>query len=96
MFLFHNCSVLLCYAWVVVGFKMALRVGSAMFYVTVSNSVYLEIFRYFTLSEEKLFRVSAVSDSLLKISPFSLIVILSLINGLPDSKGFTDFQNSLL
>ena len=76
--------------------KMTLRVGSAMFYVTGANSVYLKIFRYFTLSEEKLFRVSAVSDSLFKISPFSLIVILSLINGLPDSKGFTDFQNSLL
>ena len=58
--------------------KMALRVGSAMFYVTGSNSMYLEIFRYFTLSEEKLFRVSAVSGSLFKISPFSLIVTNSV------------------
>ena len=43
--------------------KTALRVGSAMFSVTGSNSLYLEIFRFFTIFEKKLFRLSAVSDS---------------------------------
>ena len=43
--------------------NIALRVGSAMFSVTGSNSLYLEIFRFFTIFEKKLFRLSAVSDS---------------------------------
>ena len=43
--------------------KIALRVGSAMFSVTGSTSLYLEIFRFFTIFEKKLFRLSAVSDS---------------------------------
>ena len=42
--------------------NIALRVGSAMFSVTGSNSLYLEIFRFFTIFEKKLFRLSAVSD----------------------------------
>ena len=37
-----------------------------------------------------------VPGSLFKISPFSLILILSLMRDLSESKGFTDFQNSLL
>ena len=72
--------------------KIELRVGSAMFSVTVSNSLYLEIFRFFTIFEKKLFRVSAVFT----ISLFSVILILSLMCDLSGSKGFTDFQNSLL
>ena len=76
--------------------KIALRVGSAMFSVTESNSLYLEIFRFFTIFEKKLFRLSAVSDSVFKTLPFSLILILSLMRDLSESKGFTDFQNSLL
>ena len=64
--------------------KIALRIGS----VTGSNSLYLEIFRFFTIFEKKLFRFSAVSDS--------VILILSLMRDLSESKGFTDFQNSLL
>ena len=59
--------------------KIALRVGSAMCSVTGSSSLYLEIFRSFTIFEKKLFRLSAVFDSFFKISPFSLILILSLI-----------------
>ena len=85
------------YAWVVFYLNIALRVGSAMFSVTGSNSLYLEKFRFFTIFEKKLFRLSAVSDSVLKILPFSLILILSLMRDLSESKkGFTDFQNSLL
>ena len=59
--------------------KIALRVGSAMSSVTGSNSLYLEIFRFFTIFEKKLFRLLAVSDPVFKILPFSLILILCLI-----------------
>ena len=76
--------------------NIVLRVGSAMFSVTGSNSLYLEIFRFFTIFEKKLFRLSTVSDSVYKILPFSLILILCLMRDLSESKGFTDFQNSLL
>ena len=38
-----------------------------MFSVTESNSLYLEIIRFFTIFEKKLLRVSAVSDSVFKI-----------------------------
>ena len=77
--------------------NIALRVGSAMFSVTGSNSLYLEIFRFFTIFEKKLFRLSPVSGSVFKILPFSLILIQSLMmRDLSESKGFTDFQNSLL
>ena len=58
--------------------KIALRVGSAMFSVTGSNSLYLEIFRFFTIFKKKLLRVSAVSDSVFKISPFSLMLMYLL------------------
>ena len=64
--------------------KIALRGGSAMFSVTGSNSLYLQIFRFFTIFEKKLFRVLAVSDSVFKISPFSFILILSLMRGFHD------------
>ena len=76
--------------------KIALSVGSAMFSVTGSNSLYLKIFRFFTIFKKKLFRLSAVSQSVFKISPFSLILIPSLMRDLSENKGFTDFQNSLL
>ena len=56
--------------------NIALRVGSAMFSVTGSKSLHLEIFRFFTIFEKKLFRLS---DSVFKILPFSLILILSLM-----------------
>ena len=59
--------------------KIPLRVGSAMLSVTGSNSLYLEIFRFFTLFEKKLFRLLAVSDPVFKILPFSLILILCVI-----------------
>ena len=52
--------------------KIALGVRSAMFSVTGSNSLHLKIFRFFTIFEKKLFRVSVVSDSVFKISPFHL------------------------
>ena len=61
-----------------------------MFSVTGLNSLYLEIFRFFTIFEKKLFRVSAVSDSVFAISHFSLVLILSLMRDL------SDFQNTLL
>ena len=64
--------------------------------VAGSNSMYLEIFRLFTIFAKKLFRVSAVSDLVFRTLPFSLILILSLMRYLSESKGFTDFQNSLL
>ena len=70
--------------------KIALRVGSALFFVTGSNSLYLEIFRFFAIFEKKLFRVSAVSGSVFKISSFSLIVILSFTPDLSESKDFAD------
>ena len=73
--------------------NIALRVGSAMFSVTGSNSLYLEIFRFFTIFEKKLFRLSTVPDSVFKTLPFSLMLILSLMRDLSESKGFTDFQN---
>ena len=61
-----------------------------MFFVTESNSLCLEIFRFYTKFGKNLLRVSAVSNSVFKISPFSIILILSLMCDLPD------FQNSLL
>ena len=64
--------------------------------ITGSNSLYLKIFRFFIIFEKKLFRVSAVSDSVFKISPFSLILTKSHMRDLSESKGFTDFQNNLL
>ena len=67
-----------------------------MFSVTGSSSLYLEIFRFFTVFEKKLIRVSAVFDLAFKISPFSLILILSLMRDLSESEDFTDFENSLL
>ena len=67
-----------------------------MFSVAESNSLYLEIFRFFTIFEKEPFRVSAVYDSVFKISLFSLTLTLSLIPDLSESKGFTDFRNSLL
>ena len=76
--------------------KTALKVGSAMFSVAESNSLFLEILRFFLIFEKKLFGFSAVSDSGFNIWPFSLILILSLMRDLSESKGFTDFQNSLL
>ena len=65
-------SQFLCIASMVVWslyLKIALRVGSSMFFVTGTNSLYLEIFRFFTIFEKKLFRVSAVSDAVFKILP---------------------------
>ena len=52
--------------------KIALGVRPAMFSVTGSNSLHLKIFRFFIIFEKKLFRVSVVSDSVFKISPFHL------------------------
>ena len=59
-----------------------------MFSVTELNSLYLKIFRFVTLFENKLFRVSAVSDSVFKISPFYLQLILFLMRDLYESKDF--------
>ena len=65
-----------------------------MFSVRGSNSLYLEIFRFFTVFEKKIFRVSAVSDSSFKISLLSLILILSFMHDFSENKGFSDWQNS--
>ena len=65
-----------------------------MFSVRGSNSLYLEIFRFFTVFEKNIFRVSAVSDSSFKISPLSLILILSFMHDFSENKGFSDWQNS--
>ena len=64
-----------------------------MFSVTELNSLYLKIFRFVTLFENKLFRVSAVSDSVFKISPFYLQLILFLMRDLYESKDFNWFVN---
>ena len=50
--------------------NIALRVGSALFFVKGSNLLYLKIFRFLIIFEKKLFRNSVVSDSVFKISPF--------------------------
>ena len=68
IFIFHNCSVLQAWLGDLLSLKIALRVRSAMFSVTESNSLHLEIFRFFTTFQKKLFRVSAVS----KFSRFDL------------------------
>ena len=81
--------------WWFLYLNIAFRGGSAMFSVTGSNSLYLKTFRFFSIFEKKLFRVSAVSDLVFQISPISLILILSLMRDLSERKGFTDFQNSL-
>ena len=95
MFLFHSYSVLPVRLG---GFVLKDSFKSWICYVFCkgSDSLYLEIFKFFTMFEKKLFRVSAVSDSVFKVSPFPLIMILSLMCDLPESKGFTDFKNSLL
>ena len=46
------------------------------------------------ICEKKLFIVSMVSGSVFKVSPFSLILILSLMRDLSENKGFTNFQNT--
>ena len=53
-----------------------------MFSLRELNSLYLEISASFTIFEKNFFRVSAVSDSIFKIAPFSLILILSLMRDL--------------
>ena len=70
----------------ILGLSLGLKICYAMFSATGSNSLYLEMFRFVTLFEKKLFRTSAVSDSVFKnsvfknsvfkISPFSLILNL--------------------
>ena len=67
-----------------------------MFFVTESNSLCLEIFRFYTKFGKNFLRVSAVSNSVFKISIFSVILILPLMCDLSESKGFTNFQNCLL
>ena len=47
-----------------------------------------------TIFEKKLFIASVVSGPVFKVSPFSLILILSLMRDLSENKGFTDFQNT--
>ena len=66
--------------------KITLRVGSAMFFVRESNSPHLDIFRFFTIMEKKLFRVSELSDIVFKISPFSLILIPPFMRDLSERK----------
>ena len=67
-----------------------------LFFVTESMSLYLKIFRFLTIFEKKLFRLSAISDSVFKILPFSITLILCLMRDMPQTKGFIDFQNSLV
>ena len=69
--------------------KITLRVGSAMFSKTKSNSLYLEIINFFTIFERELFGVSATSDSVFKFSPFLLILVLSLMRGLSESQSLS-------
>ena len=71
---------------------MALKTGSLMFPVT-------EVFElnfglgFFPILEKKLFKVSAVSDSDVRIFSCSVRFIFSLDPDLSESKGFTVFQN---
>ena len=59
-------------------FKVVLRVFSVQFSTVESGLEYLEIFKFFTLFEKKLFNASAASDSAFKISPLSFIKIFPL------------------
>ena len=76
--------------------KIALSVGSAVFSIAESNLLYLEICRFFSMFEKKLFRVWAVSGSDIKISLFSMILIPSYMRDLSECKGLTYLQNGLL
>ena len=69
-------------------FKVALRVFSVQFSTVESGLEYLEIFKFFTLFENKLFNASAASDSAFKISPLSFMKILPLKHNLSGSKTF--------
>ena len=52
-------------------FKIALAFSSVTFSTTESGSKYFKIFKFFNIFEMKLFSVSALSDSVIKTSPFS-------------------------
>ena len=75
---------------------MALKTGSLTFSVTELFELNFGILSFFTISEKKLFKVSAVSDSDVSIFSFSVRFIFSLDTDLSESKGFTVFQNFLL
>ena len=86
-----NCK----YGWVIFVFKNS---SENWFYYIFCNRIrlrVLEIFRSFAIFEKKSFRVSAVSDSVFKISPFPLMLILSLMHDLSESNGFIVLQNIL-
>ena len=86
-----NCK----YGWVIFVFKNS---SENWFYYIFCNRIKLrclEIFRSFAVFEKKSLRVSAVSDSVFKISPFPLTLILSLMHDLSESNGFIVLQNIL-
>ena len=64
--------------------KITLRISYAMFSVTQSNSQCLAMIRFLTIFENKLFRISLVSDFFLKFSPFSRILTLFFIRDLSE------------
>ena len=77
-------------------FKIELKIGSLTFSTNWSCSLILKITRFLAISEKKLFETSAISYSDFSISSTSFRLILSLVTGLPESKGLTVFQNCLL
>ena len=72
---------------------MALKTGFLMFLVTELFEINIGILSFFTISEKKLFKVSAASDSDVSIFSFLVRFIFSLDTDLSESKGFTVFQN---
>ena len=77
-------------------FKIAFKVESLVLLTKVSPFEYLEISRFCTILEKKLFKTSAVSRSVFTSSLFSIKWISSLPATLSNRRGFTVFQNSLL
>lgn len=57
--------------------------------VDLCISRYLEISRFFTIVEKKVFSVASVSDSVFKILLLSIIKILSLMYDSSDREDFT-------
>ena len=75
---------------------MALIARSLMFSVTELFELNFGILSFFTLLENKLFKVYPVSDSDVSIFSFSVIFIFPLNTDLSESKGFTVFQKFVL
>ena len=77
-------------------FKIAFKVASLVLLTKGSPFEYLEISRFCTILEKKLFKTSAVFRSVFTSSLFSIKRIFPFPATLSDRRGFTVFQNRLL